>query len=181
MTLDPTKAKVYKSVSELPGLTGELTGLEILPLTVSGRSFKRPVIDLYGAGWFATLRGKLADFIAPDATHADQTDYAALAADSEAVNGITFETGRGLDRWEEVEIVAGGAWVIPSGSFMIYAWNADSIASLILEADDGRTPGSWTLRAPFPSGLVLSDGVSQRIRNRSAGKLGLTFRVLAHA
>ena len=65
------------------------------------------------------------------AVKAREADYAALSADSEAVNGVSFGTGN--------------------------------------------------LRAPFPAGMVLSDGVSQRIRNRSAGKIGLTYRVLAHA
>ena len=176
-----TTEKVYKRISELDGLTGDLTGAELLPIVKSGKTFKRQLSEIYGDSWFSALRSKLADFIAPNATKADQTNYAALSADAEAVNGISFETGRGKDLWEEIEISPGGFWIIPSGSFLIYAWSVAALASLIVEVDDARVPGTWGLRAPFPAGLVLSDGISQRIRNQSAVKVGLTYRVLAHA
>lgn len=180
MTLSPNTVKQYRKISELDPLISPLTGSEIIPVVIAGKTFKRQWSEMFGDGWFEKLRSGLAAFISPNATHADQTDYAALAADSEAANGISFADGHGLDRWEEIEIPAGAAWVIPSGSFQIYAWNADSIPSLTIEADDGRIPGSFSLRAPFPSGSVLSDGVSLRVRNRSAGKIGLTYRVMAH-
>jgi hypothetical protein len=171
---------IKKRISDLELASLPLKGNEMFEVSQGGVSMRILADNFYADGWFSRLQKSPDEFVAADSVRADQADAALFADDAAAVSGLSFEDGKGLDRFEEVRIAAKGAWVIPSGTFLVYAWSTASIASLALEADDARVPGTWGLRAPFPAGLIVSDGVSQRIRNTSTAEIGITCRVLIH-
>ena len=65
---------VYKDITDLDVLSGSLDGNETTAIVKSGKTYRRSLANLFGAGWITSLLAAFSVFKAPDADHADDAD-----------------------------------------------------------------------------------------------------------
>lgn len=175
---------IKKRISDLELASLPLNENAMFEVSQGGVSKRILAEDFYADGWFAKLQASPDSFTAPEAKHSTSADTAEHAETSDSVSGINFASGDAGDEMYDLTLKAGEFWTIPKGTFQCFTVATDSTAlvDLVTIADDSRVQGSWMLTAPFPAGLILSDGSSLRIKNKSTTTSHvLTFRTIAHS
>ena len=77
-------AETRKKFTDLTPATVPLVGDEVFACVQGGSSKKATMTGAHGSGWWAALKAALADFVAPDSLHADNSDTLGVGLETPA-------------------------------------------------------------------------------------------------
>lgn len=189
---------VYKRISDLDSATQPLSGAELSEVSQGGVSKKVSLTNIFGSGWWAMLRAAFADFVAPNATHAVDSDtvggeYPADLHDATALTGavpldsipanlagrsVSYATSSGMVNGINFSTGKFGNISVQEGVTAGYIWiipqgtyNIQSTAPCYFQMKNQYGVFIDTGVSFFPGGLVVSDGSSFRLKAAGSGMI----------